>query len=82
MNGRGAVELVVATVVLNLSTALVEAKIISEPLLTQAQFSGLVLMAFITTLVAPLSLKWAVTRTCLPEENADFCVLWEQSASA
>jgi Kef-type K+ transport system membrane component KefB len=82
MNGRGAVELVVATVVLNLSAALMETKIISEPLLTQAQFSGLVLMAFITTLVAPISLKWAVTRTCLPEENADFCVLWEQSASA
>jgi Kef-type K+ transport system membrane component KefB len=82
MNGRGAVELVVATVVLNLSAALMEAQTISEPLLTQAQFSGLVLMAFITTLVAPISLKWAVKRTCLPEENADFCVLWEESASA
>ena len=57
MNGRGAVELVVATVVLNLSAVLMETKIISEPLLTQAQFSGLVLMAFITTLVAPISLK-------------------------
>jgi hypothetical protein len=76
------VELVVATVVLNLSAALMEAKVVSEPLLTQAQFSGLVLMAFVTTLVAPISLKWAVTRTCLPEENADFCVLWEQSAGA
>ncbi len=82
MNGRGAVELVVATVVLNLSAGLMETKIISEPLLTQTQFSGLVLMAFMTTLVAPISLKWAVTKTCLPEENADFCVLWEQSASA
>ncbi len=82
MNGRGAVELVVASVVLNLSAGLVEAKTISAPLLTQAQFSGLVLMAFITTLVAPISLKWSVTRTCLPAEHADFCVLWEQSANA
>ena len=79
MNGRGAVELVVATVVINLSQELMKSKVISEPLLTNEQFSALVLMAFITTLIAPISLKWAVSRTCLPSENADFCQLWDAS---
>jgi Kef-type K+ transport system membrane component KefB len=80
MNGRGAVELVAATVVLKLSDELMATKLISEPLLTNDQFSGLVLMAFITTLIAPLSLKWAVTRTCLPVEKADFCTLWDEES--
>ena len=78
MNGRGAVELVVATVVLKLSDELIQGRVISEPLLTQDQFSGLVLMAFVTTLMAPITLKWAVERTCLSDERADFCQLWEQ----
>ncbi|MEJ2726421.1 MAG: cation:proton antiporter, partial [Deltaproteobacteria bacterium] len=47
MNGRGAVELVVATVVINLSEELLKSKVISEPLLTADQFSALVLMAFL-----------------------------------
>lgn len=81
MNGRGAVELVVASVVLRLSNQLMDTKTICEPLLTQDQFAGLVLMAFITTAIAPLSLKWAVTRTCLPVEKADFCQLWDESRS-
>jgi Kef-type K+ transport system membrane component KefB len=78
MNGRGAVELVVATVVLNLSRELMETKVISEPLLTQDQFSGLVLMAFVTTLITPLLLKWSVTKTCHPMDKADFCRLWDE----
>jgi Kef-type K+ transport system membrane component KefB len=78
MNGRGAVELVVATVVLNLSRELTQSHVIGEPLLTQEQFSALILMAFVTTLVAPLSLKWAVSRACVPSEHADFCKLWDE----
>ena len=78
MNGRGAVELVLATVVLEISEQLMVSKHISEPLLTQDQFSALVLMAFFTTLIAPISLKWAVNRTCLPSEKADFCRLWDE----
>jgi Kef-type K+ transport system membrane component KefB len=77
MNGRGAVELVVASVVMNLSNDLMAANAISEPLLTQNQFSALILMAFITTLMAPLTLRWAVMRTCMPDEKAAFCQLWE-----
>ncbi len=78
MNGRGAVELVVATVVINLSDELIKSKVISEPLLTTDQFSALVLMAFVTTFIAPLSLKWAVKRTCTPAERAEFCRLLER----
>jgi hypothetical protein len=80
MNGRGAVELVAATVVIKLSNDLMATNVISQPLLTPDQFSGLVLMAFITTLMAPLSLKWAVTKTCLPQEKAGFCELWDTAA--
>ena len=78
MNGRGAVELVVATIVINLSNELLAANKIAEPLLTQNQFSALILMAFVTTLMAPLTLRWAVVRTCLPNEKAAFCQLWDQ----
>lgn len=76
MVGRGAVELVVASVVINLSHRLLSEGKISAPLLTEGQFSALVLMAFFTTLLAPLLLKWAVLKTCLPEEKAAFCRLW------
>lgn len=79
MNGRGAVELVVASVILKLSNELMASEVVVEPLLTQEQFSGLVLMGFVTTLMAPISLKWAVTRTCLPVEKAAFCELWDES---
>ena len=75
MNGRGAVELVVATVVLKLSDELVTKGLISEPLLTQPQFSALILMAFITTLLAPISLKWSVMKACKGDEKAEFCRL-------
>nr|WP_258539235.1 cation:proton antiporter [Dissulfurirhabdus thermomarina] len=62
MNGRGAVELVVASVVLEVSRRLLAEGRIAEPLLTAPQFSGLVLMAFVTTFLAPLTLKWAARR--------------------
>jgi Kef-type K+ transport system membrane component KefB len=78
MNGRGAVELVVATVVLGLSQDLMESQVITEPLLTSDQFSGLVLMAFVTTIMAPISLKLAVTKTCQSSEKAAFCELWDE----
>ena len=62
MNGRGAVEMVVALVVIGLSNELLEAGTISEPLLTETQFSALILMAFVTTIMAPLTLKWVAGR--------------------
>ncbi len=79
MNGRGAVELVVAMVVIKYSDALLADGTIHSPLLTQDQFSALVLMAFITTLMAPITLRWMVNRTCLPQEKADFCQLMDES---
>ncbi len=78
MNGRGAVELVVASVVINISDELIAAGAISEPFLTGGQFSALVLMAFITTMIAPISLKWSVMRACRSDEEAPFCRLWEE----
>ncbi len=80
MNGRGAVEIVVATVVLNLSSDLMASNAISEPLLTQDQFSALILMAFVTTLIAPITLKWSVMKACGSKEKASFCVLWDKSS--
>jgi Kef-type K+ transport system membrane component KefB len=78
MNGRGAVEIVVATVVIKLSNELLASGISSEPLLTEHQFSALILMAFITTLMAPLTLKWSVNRVCSSEESASFCTVWSE----
>lgn len=40
MNGRGAVEVVVATVIIKLSNELMNGKIISEPLLTEENLDG------------------------------------------
>lgn len=76
MNGRGAVELVVVAVVIKLSNDLLAQGTISEPLLTQSQVSALVLMAFITTIMAPLMLKWSVMKTCSGSEKEQFCQLW------
>ena len=76
MNGRGAVELVVVAVVLALSNDLLAQGVLSEPLLTEDQFSALVLMAFITTLLAPLMLRWSVMKTCSGSEKEQFCQLW------
>jgi Kef-type K+ transport system membrane component KefB len=76
MNGRGAVELVIVAVVIALSNDLLAQGVISEPLLTEDQFSALVLMAFITTLLAPLMLRWSVIKTCSGNEKEQFCQLW------
>jgi len=78
MNGRGAVELIVASVVIRLSSRMMASGAISEPLLTQGQFSALIFMAFLTTLMAPITLRWAVLRTCLPDKKAALCQLWEE----
>ncbi len=63
MNGRGAVEMVIAAVVLKLSDKLLADQKITEPLLTDDQFSALIVMAFITTIIAPLSLKWTLRKS-------------------
>ena len=76
MNGRGAVELVVVAVVIALSNDLMAQGVLREPLLTEDQFSALVLMAFITTLLAPLMLRWSVMKTCSGSEKEQFCQLW------
>jgi Kef-type K+ transport system membrane component KefB len=81
MNGRGAVEIVVASVVLKLSSELMASNTISEPLLTQDQFSALILMAFVTTLIAPLTMKWAISKACSKDESASFCVTWDKKNS-
>ncbi len=80
MNGRGAVELVVASVVINLSNQLLAKGVISEPLLTSNQFSALVFMAFVTTVMTPVLLKWAVVRSCSSTDGASFCVIWRDAA--
>lgn len=78
MNGRGAVELVVASLVIRLSNELTSSGAIAEPLLTGGQFSALVMMAFITTMIAPVTLKWSVLRACRSDEKASFCQLWAE----
>ncbi len=81
MNGRGAVEMVVAAVALNLSRELMAQGKITEPLLTDHQFSALVIMAFVTTVFAPMALKWTAHRACRGEEKAEFCRLLEEARS-
>jgi Kef-type K+ transport system membrane component KefB len=77
LNGRGAVELVIATVMIKLSNDLMAKGAISEPLLTNVQFSALVLMAFLTTMIAPITLKWSAMRACTPSEKVTFCSMWD-----
>ena len=79
MNGRGAVELVIVAVVIALSNDLLAKGVISDPLLTEDQFSALVLMAFITTMLAPLMLRWSVMKTCSGNEKEQFCQLWSDT---
>jgi Kef-type K+ transport system membrane component KefB len=79
MNGRGAVELVIVAVVIALSNDLLAQGVISDPLLTKDQFSALVLMAFITTMLAPLMLRRAVIKTCSGNEKEQFCQLWSDN---
>ena len=78
MNGRGAVELVIVAVVISLSENMLAQGLISEPLLTQNQISALVLMAFITTMLAPLMLRWSMLKTCSGNEKEQFCQLWAE----
>ncbi len=78
MNGRGAVELIVAKAVLLLSYGLMESQVITEPLLTQSQFTILILMAFVTTLLTPISLRALVPSLCTASDK-DFCELWRQA---
>ena len=79
MNGRGAVELVIVAVVIGLSNDLMAQGVITDPLLTQNQISALVLMAFITTMLAPLMLRWSMVRICSGSEKEQFCQLWDNS---
>lgn len=79
MNGRGAVEMVVAIVVIGLSNDLLASNTIAEPLLTEIQFSSLILMAFITTMLAPITLKWSSMKACQADEKASFCSLWDDN---
>jgi len=81
MNGRGAVEIVVASVVIKLSNELMSSNVTTDPLLTQDQFSALILMAFITTLMAPLTLRWSIMKACSTDEHASFCMLWDKNKS-
>jgi Kef-type K+ transport system membrane component KefB len=78
MNGRGAVELIVAKSVLLMSIPLLQQGVIKQPLLTDSQFTILILMAFITTLIAPVSLRVAVPPLCA-DSDQDFCQLWRGS---
>lgn len=79
LNGRGAVELVIASVIIKLSNKLMSQGVISEPLLTNSQFSALILMAFITTLLAPVTLKWSAMKACSKDEKALFCQRWDEN---
>jgi Na+:H+ antiporter len=78
MNGRGAVELIVAKAVLLLSYGLIQSGAITEPLLTESQFTILILMAFVTTLLTPISLRALVPSLCTSSDK-DFCELWRQA---
>ena len=80
MNGRGAVELIVAKAVLLLSYGLMARGAITAPLLTQSQFTILILMAFITTFITPLSLRAAVPSLCASSDR-DFCELWRNNSN-
>jgi len=75
MNGRGAVELVVAAVALAHSNELMNAGIITSPLLTDTQFTALVLMAFVTTIMAPFGLKGVIHLGCRMDERLKICHL-------
>ena len=54
--------IVIVGVVLKLSNDLLAQGRITAPLLTEGQVSSLVMMVFITTLVCPMLLRWALRR--------------------
>lgn len=62
MNGRGAVELVVIGIVIEVSRDLIAQGLILHPLLNESQISSLILMVFITTLISPFFLKWLLLK--------------------
>jgi len=39
-------------------------------------------MALVTTLIAPVFLKWGVMKACGPDEKAAFCTLWDEASKA
>ncbi len=79
MNGRGEVLLIMANAVLSLSAALTQKGVIQEPLLTPSQFTILILTAFLTSLMASISLRALVPRLCAHYDR-DFCELWRHSS--
>lgn len=58
--------------IIKMSNDLMAKGALAEPLLTENQFSALILKAFVTTFMAPLTLRWSVLRTCRAEEKAAF----------
>ncbi len=54
--------------------------ILGPPLLTQQQFSALIIMAFITTSLAPITLKFALQRSCQPDEYSNFCRILSETS--
>lgn len=82
MNGRGAVDLVYATVAINLSRFLAETNPGQPPVMTQAQFSALIMMSFTLTLAAPLILKLAVRLACGRSDYLDFCAVSARTGRA
>jgi len=79
MNGRGEVELVLASLIIEQSLILTEAGRIGAPLLTEVQFGALILLAFATKISAPLTMHWSVRRSCRPDEYASFCRLLDEA---
>ena len=67
-----------AKAVLVMSYGLMQSGVISEPLLTNSQFTILILMAFITTLLTPISLRALVPSLCNSSDK-DFCELWRRA---
>jgi Kef-type K+ transport system membrane component KefB len=78
MNGRGEVALIVAKQLMIMSSPLLAQGVIGQPLLTDSQFTILILMAFLTTIIASLSLRVAVPRLC-SKSDQEFCDLWRNS---
>jgi hypothetical protein len=36
-------------------------------------------MAFVTTMIAPATLKWSAMKACRGDDKANFCVLWDEN---
>jgi Kef-type K+ transport system membrane component KefB len=64
MNGRGAVEIIVATIALNSGTF---SKPEPTPALVSALFSSIVIMAVVTTVIVPLGMKPLLRSSSLPD---------------